>query len=37
MDFVTIIVPLLLIILGIQLGIIALKLDAILSVLKSRS
>jgi hypothetical protein len=37
MDFVTIIIPLLLIILVVQLGIVAVKLDAILSVLKSRS
>jgi hypothetical protein len=37
MDFVTIIIPLLLIILVVQLGIVAVKLDAILSMLKSRS
>jgi hypothetical protein len=37
MDFVTIIIPLLLIILVVQLGLVAVKLDAILSMLKSRS
>jgi hypothetical protein len=37
MDFVTIIIPLLLIIMVVQLGIVALKLDAILTALKSRS
>jgi hypothetical protein len=37
MDFVTIIIPLLLVIMVVQLGIVALKLDAILTALKSRS
>jgi hypothetical protein len=37
MDFITIIIPLLLIILVVQLGIIAVKLDSIVSSLKSRS
>jgi len=37
MDFVTIIIPLLLIILVVQLGIIAVKLDSIIAALKSRS
>lgn len=37
MDFVVIILPLLLIIIVVQLGIVAMKLDAILVALKSRS
>jgi hypothetical protein len=37
MDFVTIIIPLLLVILVVQLGIIAVKLDSIIAMLKSRS
>ena len=37
MDFDTIIIPLLMIIIVVQLGILAMKLDAVLTALKSRS